>query len=51
LFALGIHLGSILFFLILVTFIIDLVGISSPCISSWITNRRVVLGRRNDPVE
>jgi hypothetical protein len=51
LFALGIHLGVILFFSILVTFIIDPVGISTPRISSWITNRRVVLGRRNDPVE
>jgi hypothetical protein len=50
LFALGIHLGVMLFFFILMT-LIDLVGISTPCISSWITNRRVVLGRRNDPVE
>jgi hypothetical protein len=51
LFALGIRLGVILFFFILIILIIVLVGISTPCISSWITNRRVVLGRRNDPVE
>jgi hypothetical protein len=51
LFALGVHLGVILFFFILVTLIIDLVGISTLCISSSITNRRVVLGRWNDPIE
>jgi hypothetical protein len=51
LFAFGIHLGVFLFFFILVTLVIDLGGISTPCISSWITNRRVVLGRRNDTVE